>query len=381
MPIRLLLISIVLLLAGCKSFPSGSGLESEVLKNGDDVVAGTATATSPGVPSEFAVEAVTRGNLQRFASWPIVGDTSKPWIGHTDTASARVIAPGDTVSLTIWNTDDNSLLTTDGGRFISLPPKLVSPDGSIFLPYIGETNIAGMSPEAARLAVEQAYVGVIPSVQAELTLTEGRKNSVSLISGVGSPGAYPLADQNVTLLEVLALAGGADTSLNNPQLRLQRGSKTYGIPVDRLLSDTSLNTTLKGGDRIFVESDKRYFMSLGAAATETQVFFPHEHVTALDALALIGGLTDDRANAKGILILRQFPQGAVRQDGTGPRHMRTVFTVDLTSADGLFSAGQFMINPGDLIYITEAPTIDALKTLGLIGLIFGLTNSADKLVN
>jgi polysaccharide export outer membrane protein len=32
-----------------------------------------------------------------------------------------------------------------------------------------------------------------------------------------------------------------------------------------------------------------------------------------------------------------------------------VFALDLTSADGLFSAGEFNIQPGDLVYATESP--------------------------
>jgi polysaccharide biosynthesis/export protein len=379
MPFKSALIGLALLLAGCNSFPSGAGLESEVLKHGDEVVAGTATATSAGVPAEFAVETVTRDNLARFAHWPAVGEPGLPWIGRVDQPNDRIVSPGDTVELTIWNTEGNSLLTAPGQRFITLPPMQVSTDGTIFLPYIGETRIGGLSTEGARSAVQTAYATVSPSTQASLALAEGRQSSVSLISGVTKPGVFPLPDQDMTLLEVLAQAGGTEPNFVNPQVRLQRGNRTYGISMARLLADAALNTTLVGGDRVYVEEDKRYFLSLGAASKETQVHFPRDHVSALDAVSLIGGLTDDRANAGGILILRRFPDSAVRRDGSGPRHVRTIFTVDLTSADGLFSAGQFQINAGDLIYITEAPMIDTARTLGLIGVAFGLGNSAQDL--
>jgi polysaccharide biosynthesis/export protein len=201
------------------------------------------------------------------------------------------------------------------------------------------------------------------------------------VGGVGNPGAYPLSDQDVTLLEMLAQAGGVSAGLENPQVRLQRGSRSYGIALARLLADPALNTTLQGGDRIFVEADGRYFLSLGAAGSRAQHAFPQEEVSALDALSIIGGLSDSRANAQGILILRSYPAAAVRPDGSGPRNTRTIFTLDLTSADGLFSAGAFAINDGDLIYATESPLVGTRTIFALIGSVFGLANQAESVGN
>jgi polysaccharide export outer membrane protein len=205
-------------------------------------------------------------------------------------------------------------------------------------------------------------------------MTEGRQSTVSLVSGVATPGSYPLPDQDFTVLELIAEGGGIPASLNNPQIRLHRGSRVYGTSVARLLAEPRLNTTLVGGDRVVIEADSRYFLSLGAAGREARHLFPQDRVTALDALAIIGGVSDERANAPGILTLRRYPAAAGRADGRGPRHARTIFTVDLTSADGLFSAGQFLIRPGDLVYVTESPLIGARTVFGLIGSVFGLVN-------
>jgi polysaccharide biosynthesis/export protein len=290
-----------------------------------------------------------------------------------------VITPGDTVKVAIWNTEENGLLTHPGQRFVDLPPAQVSSNGQIFLPYVGPIKISGLSPERARTAIEKSYVAVIPSAQVQLALTEGRQSTVSVVGGVDKAGAYPLADQNVTLLDILASAGGADPRFVNPQVRLQRGDRTYGISMDRLMKDTDLNTTLRGGDRVYVEDDERYFLSLGAAGSRAQHKFPQDRVSALDALSIIGGLAAERANAQGILVLRNYPADAVRGDGSGPRHERTIFTLDLTTADGLFSAGEFRVNPGDLIYVTESPLVGTRNIFGLIGSAFGLANQARDL--
>ena len=351
-----------LLVTACGALPRGAGIQSEVLAAGS----GAEAAES------FAVEPVTRDRLALYADWPAVGEQHYRWINRTDQPDTRVIRPGDTLAVTVWTTEADGLLTAGGERVVALPETRVSSGGTIFLPYAGDVRVAGMSPERARAVVQEKLDEVTAGAQVQLELAEGRASSVSVVSGVGSPGVYPLADQDVTVLDILAEAGGVRAGLNNPQIRLQRGGELFGTSVARLLEEPRLNTTLVGGDKVYVEEDDRYFLSLGAAGKETLHPFPKDRVTALDGLAIIGGVSEARANAQGILILRRYPQAAVRGDGSGPRHPRTVFTLDLTSADGLFSAGQFLIRPGDLVYVTESPVSSAQTVFGLIGSVFGL---------
>ena len=384
MPSKLFTIGLVLLLAACGTLPRGAGLESEVLAGQNQVVKadgniGTAGDDATELPAEFAVETVTRANLAKFASWPAVGEKPRAWIARVDQPNTRILAPGDTVDIVIFSTEDNGLLTGPGQRMTNLPAMQISSSGQVFLPYVGAIKISGMSPDHAREVIQTAYTKASPSVQVQLSAQEGRGNTASVLSGVGKPGAYPLLDRDFTILDLLAVAGGLSDKLVNPQLRLQRGSKTYAISAKRLMDDTSLNTTLVGGDRVFVDEDDRTYLSLGATGTEASHRFTKDQITALEALSQIGGLSDARANAKGILILRSYPASSVRRDGKGPRHLRTIFTLDLTSADGLFSAGQFLIRPGDVIYATESPLIGARNIFGVIGSVFGLANQASNL--
>lgn len=364
--LRLSLLLLIGLLSACASLPRGAGLQREVL----------AVSTTEDGAAEFMVAPVTRPLLDRYAQWPAVGEDKLGWIERVRQPASRVIAPGDTVSVTIWNTEENGLLTAPGQRFVTLPELRVSAGGSIFLPYIGEQRIAGMSPERAREAIEERYYSVTPSAQVQFTLKEGRQNMVGLVGGVAAPGTYPLSDQDYTLLSLLAEGGGVQASLVNPQIRLQRGSRLYGISVDRLLENPALDTTLTGGDMVYVEEDERTFLSLGAAGQEAVHPFPQDEVTALEALAIVGGISDSRADPKGILILRRYPASAIRPGTAGPDNNRVVFTIDLTSADGLFSADQFLIRPGDLVYVTESPVTSAQTLFGLVGSAFGLARQA-----
>ena len=366
---------LVLVLAACGAGPRGAGLQSEVLAN---ATAAGKSAVEDALPGEFAVEPITRDSLGRYAGWPARSQGRGYSWPKGSGGQAKTVNAGDVVSISVWVSEDNSLLTAPGQRVVELPPMTVSPSGNVFLPYVGQIDIGNQSQESARAEIEAAYTKVAPSAQVQMRSVEGRQSSASVVSGVSKPGSYPLSDAGVTVLDMVALAGGVPEAIKNPQLRLQRGDTTYGISLDRVMKDTALNIGMRGGDRVFVESDERYFLSLGASGTRAQHYFPQDRLTALDAMSIIGGLEDTRADAQGILILRAYDPGDVRADGSGPRHARTIFTIDLTSADGLFSAGEFRIQPGDLIYVTESPLVGTKNVLSLIGTVFGL---ADRVTN
>lgn len=360
---RISVLLLCLIASGCGIIPRGAAFQAEVLEAADG-------DPEEGIPPQFAVAPVTRDLLPVYRNWPSVGTKSYPWINRQQQPANRIIAAGDNLTITIWNTEENGLLTAPGQRFVVLESIRVSPSGSVFLPYIGTQRVEGMSPERAREVIEEKYIEVTPSAQVQVALEEGRQSTVSLVGGVNAPGTYPLVDRDVTLLSLIAEGGGVNGGLNNPQVRLHRGDRVYGTSVGRLYDTPSMNTTLRGGDRVIIESDDRFFLSLGAAGSEAMHDFNADHIHALEALSIIGGVTDGRADPQGILILRDYPRSAVGPGG--PSHERVVFTIDLTSADGLFSAGQFHIQSGDLVYATESPVTTAQTIFGLIGNVVGL---------
>lgn len=358
-------------LAGC-NLPRGAGLESEVLAAGSDP---GMSAEDAAAAADFAVYAVTRETVPVVAGWPAVGSGEHSWIRRQQQPASLLIAPGDRIAVTVWDAEENSLLAGPGQRLAQLQEMQVASDGTVFLPFVGEIRVAGMAQNTARERIEERYASTIPSAQVQLAVTPGRANTANLVAGVVNPGVYPLADRDVTVLALLSMGGGVPPGMNNPQVRLFRGADVYGVALDRLYADPGLDTTLMGGDRVIVESDDRYFLSLGAAGSQARHLFPQEHVSALDALSIIGGLAETRANARGILILREYPARNVSADpAEGPPRERMIFTVDLTSADGLFSAGNFRIMPGDLVYATESPVNAARTVIGLIGTVIGLNN-------
>lgn len=378
-----------LLLAAC-TLPRGAALQSEI-------VSGAARGQA-----DFAVYPVSRAYLPALQGWPAPGATPpRDWLAHKRGPASNIINPGDRLKLVVWDPEENSLLSVPGQKVVDLQSSKVSPEGTIFAPYLGEIRVASMTPEAARSHIQGYFEEIVPSAQVQLDYQPGREHTVDLVGGVVRPGAVPLPDRNFTVMSLLSMGGGVAPGMNNPQLRLVRGGHTYRISLKQLFADPGLDTTLQGGDKVFVEEDDRQFMAMGSTGREAIVPFPQDRLSALEAVALAGGMNDNRANLKGLLILREYPAaavaptapqtaaaparettGAARLDvpqGSGPAHPRTVFVINLTTADGLFSAGKFDIHPDDVVLATESAVSNVRTVFGLIGSVFGLASQTNNL--
>jgi polysaccharide export outer membrane protein len=359
----------MLVLAGC-TIPRGAALSTEILKE------------QSKADASYQVVPVTRTNVSALSSWPTTGWAGGySWINNQRGPESPLIRTGDQLELVIWDSQENSLLIGSQAKQTVLPKTVVSPAGTVFIPYLGDVKVRNLTPVAAREKIQQAMEPIVPSAQVQLSLVPGRQNSVDLVSGVPNPGTYPLPNRNYTLLSLLAQGGGIQTSLRNPVVRLVRAGRSYEIRAERLMAEPQLNTTLRGDDKVMVEEDRRFFTALGATGREELVYFDRDRITAIEALSLIGGLSDARANLKSVLVLRDYPVKELRYNGTGPAHQQVVFTFDLTTADGLFAARKFHINPQDTVLGTETLLTSARTILGLIGSAVGVSNAVSTATN
>lgn len=360
-----LIFGLAVALAGC-SLPRGAALQSEVINAAEDENA------------SFSVYPVTRETVVEYQSWPqwhgYVG-----WSGSTRGPTSPVIRSGDNLDLIIWDNSENSLLLPPGGKVVDMKGIKVEKDGSIFVPYLEKIYVRGKSPDAARELIQERMGEILPSSQVQLLYTAGSSSSVSLVGGVARAGTFPLPDRNFSVLKLISEGGGVPPSMRNPQVSLIRDGRTYRTSVSRLFDDAGLDVVLKGGDKVIVEQDDRYFQALGSTGKEDLIYFTKDRISALESVSLVGGIQDARADPKGVLILREYMPRQVSKTGNGPEHRDTVFTIDLTTADGLFAAKRFDIYPGDVVLVTESPLVKAKTIFDIIGTSFGLVRSAQNL--
>ena len=148
-----------------------------------------------------------------------------------------------------------------------------------------------------------------------------------------------------------------------------RGDARGKIWLKDLFDHPELDIALRNGDRILVEEDSRAFTALGATGTQARVPFESQTLSALEAIATVGGLTATAADPTGVFILRNEPAAIAssvlaRGDLVGAQRM--VYVLDLTEPNGMFLARDFVIRDSDTLYVTEAPYVQWDRTIAAL---------------
>ncbi len=106
------------------------------------------------------------------------------------------LGPGDVVQITVFEVDELS------------QPAVVSSQGSIPLPLVGEVNVEGLTTSEIEGKLKSLYGrDLLRDPQISVRVEEFRSQPVSILGAVREPGVYQLQGRR-RLLDVLAIAGG-----------------------------------------------------------------------------------------------------------------------------------------------------------------------------
>ena len=295
------------------------------------------------------------------------------------------IRPGDTLGLTIWENVDDGLLAGEGTNQTILEEVQVDGSGFIFVPYAGRIRAAGNTPEGIRRIITSKLDEQTPDPQVQVRRLAGDGSTVSLVGSVGAQVVYPIERPTRTLSTMLSNAGGIVIPAEVAQITVLRGGERSKVWFQDLYKHPEFDIALRGGDRILVEEDSRSFTALGATGAQSRVTFDSQTLSAIEAIATVGGMQTAAADPTGVFILRNEPaeianQVLGRNDLIGDQRM--VYVLDLTRPNGMFMARDFSVRDQDTLYVTEAPfaqwskVISAITgTLGVVGTVDGATTA------
>jgi len=325
---------------------------------------------------------VTESVARATAVMPALGFSAA--FQNAGLVGADIVRPGDRLGLSIWENVDEGLLAKKGLSATQLNDVQVDGAGYIFVPYAGRIKAAGNSPEALRRIITGKLEGQTPDPQVMVTRLSGDGASVSVMGGVGGQGVYPIQQPTRTLSAMLAKAGGVTVAPEIAQITVTRGSQSGKIWLKDLYADPRLDIALRPGDIILVEADPRSFTALGATGGQTRVPFDSQSLTAIEALAQVGGLSSNLADPTGVFVFRDEPAeiaNAVlgRSDLVG--NQRMAYVLDLTEPNGMFNARDFLIRDGDTVYVTEAPFVQWQKTISALTGSLGTAGAVQNAVN
>jgi len=277
------------------------------------------------------------------------------------------------------------LLGNTGQRVSVLESVQVDGAGFIFVPYAGRIKAAGQTPEGLRGAITRKLDSQTPDPQVTVQRVAGDGSTVSVSGGVGGQGVFPIERPTRTLTAMIARAGGVAIEPAVAIVRVTRGGQTDKIWLEDLYANPSLDINLRAGDRIVVERDTRAFVALGATGTQSRVPFETQTLSAIEALATVGGLSSAVADPTGVFVFRNEPAEIAnsvlgRSDLTGDQRM--VYVLDLTQPTGMFEARDFLVRDGDTVYVTEAPFVQWQRTIsavtGTVGAATSLSSSTSS---
>jgi polysaccharide biosynthesis/export protein len=133
------------------------------------------------------------------------------------------------------------------------PEYLVRLDGNVHLPMVGDVSLIGLTIHQANLRLIEKYSQYFVDPYVITNYTNKR------VTVLGAPGGQilPLKNENITIAEVIALAGGMERSGNAKTIKLIRGEEVFLIDFSTIQGYYASNQIVKAGDIIYIEPIKR----------------------------------------------------------------------------------------------------------------------------
>lgn len=304
-----------------------------------------------------------------------------PALLNAGVSNTDVIRPGDTLTLTIFENVTDGLLAGEGANAAQLTTLQVDSSGFIFIPYAGRIRAAGNTPDQLRELVTRNLDEQTPDPQVIVSRDAGDGATVVVSGDVTGQGIFPIERPTRTLSGLLAAAGGTTVDSEITRVTVVRGGHSGTVWYQDIFRDPAVDIALRADDRVIVEGDTRRFTALGATGAQTVVDFDSQVISAIDAIASVGGLNPSLADPTGVFVLRNEPEELAnlvlaRNDLVGTQRM--IYVLDLTAPTGMFEARDFVIRDGDTVYVTSAPITQFNNAISaLTGTLAGVTGITD----
>lgn len=337
------------LLTGCTVVP-GSSMSAGV---GGHSWFGEEKDESPELPDIVKLYPITTAILvtdkPELLSDEAVPEAAGGDAEQSETAYEYFVGPGDVLNVTVW---DHPELTIPAGSLRS-PTEAgnwVHADGSIFYPYVGRIEVEGLDVTAIRDLITQRISKYIESPQVDVTVAAFRSQRVYVTGEVMQPGAAPITNIPMRLIDAVNVAGGLSKFADWRKVTLTRDGKEtiYSLQALYQKGDTTQNILLKKNDVLNIGSnvDNKIFV-LGEVKESRSVFMDRNGLSLAGALSETGGLNEMTSNARGVFVMRRG-----EEDGE-PRI--NVYQLNAKNAAALVLADQFELLPRDIVYVTAAP--------------------------
>lgn len=369
--LTLLALITVLNLQGCNGFFASAGASRSQVT--------ASTNNLEDAPSLIQVVPVTPAvarqvvQAERSMNFPVLPNQAAP---------ENLVGPGDTLEVIVWeaapailfrNSSSSSFLgtvTPTGTSTTALPAQMVSKQGEILFPFVGKIQVSGKTPTQIEAMIVEKLRGKANQPQVIVRVAGNAVNTVTVVGEVGQSLRMPLTPKGERILDAIAAAGGVKQPVNKSTVQVTRNGRMQSLPLETIIRDPKQNIILQPSDVLTVYFQPLSFTVLGATGTNNEITFEAQGITLSQALGRVGGLSDARADSKGIFIFRfeepsspvVKPNGLVTEDNQVP----VVYQFDMNDPATFFLAQSFPMKNKDMLYVSSASSVELMKFLAII---------------
>jgi polysaccharide export outer membrane protein len=290
---------------------------------------------------------------------------------------------GDVVSVTIFESAAGGLFipaeaSVRPGNFVSLPNQNVDTKGNISVPYGGAIRAAGRTPSEVQQAIVDALKNRAIEPQAVVALIDQRTSLISVLGDVNTPNRFPANAAGEHVLDAITRAGGPKSQGYDTWVMLERGGRRATAPFGALVYEPSNNIWVHPDDTIYLYREAQTFLAFGAMAPTGGSFlqtggqghfeFGAWRVSLAEGVGKAGGLNEALAEPAAVFLYRGETRELAERLGVdcsrfpGPI-IPVIYNVNLRNPEGYFLATKFQMRNKDVLYVSNATSVEISKAL------------------
>jgi polysaccharide biosynthesis/export protein len=291
---------------------------------------------------------------------------------------------GDVVSVTIFEAAAGGLFIpieagVRPGNFVTLPNQNVDANGNISIPYAGLIRARSHTPAEVQQAIVDALKNRAIDPQAVVALVDQRTSLISVLGDVNNPARFPASAAGEYLLDAITRAGGPRSQGFDTWVMLERDARREIVPFGALLYEPSNNVYVHPYDTIFLYREPQTFLAFGASGQQGQFNFDAWRISLAEAVAKAGGLNDGLADPSSVFLYRGETRPVAERLGIdvatfpGPI-VPVVYNMNLRNPAGYFLATKFQMRNKDVIFTSNAASVESAKLMQYLRLITATVN-------
>lgn len=301
---------------------------------------------------------------------------------------------GDALSVTIFEAAAGGLfIPTEAGvrpgNFVTLPEQAIDNDGNITVPYAGAIRAAGRTATQVQNDIVAAIRNRAIEPQAVVNVTQQRTSLISVLGEVNAPARFAVSASGAgdRILDVITRAGGIKGQGFETWVMLERKGRHATVPFENLIMNSSNNIYVQPGDRIYVYREQQKFIALGATGQSGQFNFDAWRINLSEAVGKAGGLLDSQADPDATFLYRTEPRDVAERLGVdvskfgNAATIPVIFSINLRDPGGFFLATKTQMRNGDIIFVSNARSVEVSKVLQYVRVILATTSDVVNTAN